>query len=207
MRRRIPLLVAAASAAALALAPAWGDSGGRTAQSESFFASGNASAHWDNTQADADSDGWSQVYGVQDAISYAGTTLHHVEGRPAPTNSPSYWFKSDAAHEGTPSLGYPALVIEFADGGNIQLRPLTWHSTWTEEGVDNSKDWDDYGGTCGFLYGQDYQTVRACHGDSLVTAAFLVVQNPSAPYQIWIDQVQYDGKTISKPSDNNNSGS
>jgi len=205
MRRRVPLLVAATSAAALAIAPAWGASGGRTAQSESFFASGNAAAHWDNSQSDSDGDGWAQVYDVQDATSYAGTTLHHVEGQPAPTNSPSYWYKSDSAHSGLPSAGSPRLVIVFADGGNIQLRPLFWSSGWTEEGGDQSKDWDNNGGTCGFEYEQDYQTVRACHGDSLVTAAFIVTDAPYAPYKLWIDQVQYDGKTISQPSDNNNS--
>jgi hypothetical protein len=204
MRRRIPMLVAATSAAALAIAPAWGASG-RTAQSESFFASGNAAAHWDNSQADSDGDGWSQTYEVQDASSFAGTTLHHVEGRPAPQNSPSYWFKSDAAHNGFASAGAPRLVVEFADGGNIELRPLTWSSSWTEEGADQSKDWDNNGGTCGFEFEQDYQTVRACHGDSLVTAAFIVTDAPYGPYQLWIDQVQYDDTTISQPSDNSNS--
>ena len=98
-------------------------------------------------------------------------------------------------------------MIVFADGGNIQLRPLTWSSNWTEEGGDQSKDWDSNGGTCGFQYEQDYQTVRDCHAGSLVTAAFIVTDAPYAPYKLWIDQVQYDGKTISQPSDNNNSGS
>src|SRR3954465_5287878 len=120
MRRRIPLLVAVTSAAALAIAPAWGASGGRTAQSESFFASGNAAAHWDNSQTDSDGDNWSQVYDVQDATSYAGTTLHHVEGRPAPAAPPSFDFKT--SQDGNPALGSPRLVIVFADGGNIQLR-------------------------------------------------------------------------------------
>jgi len=203
MRRRLPLLIAVTSAAALAIAPAWGSSGGRTAQSESFFAYGNASAHWDNSQ-DADDDGFSQVYEVNDATSYAGTTLHHVEGLPAPADPPSFDFKT--SQDGNPSVGSPRLVIVFADGGNIQLRPLFWDSSWTHEDG-NSNDWDNYGGTCGFRYERSYEEVKACHPDQLVTAAFIVTDAPYAPYKVWIDNVQYDGKTISQPSDNNNSGS
>src|SRR5437764_15477434 len=93
MRRRVPVLVAVTSAAALAIAPAWGASSGRTAQSESFFASGNAAAHWDNSQSN-DGDRFSQEYEINDATSYAGTTLHHVEGLPAPATAPSFDYKA-----------------------------------------------------------------------------------------------------------------
>jgi hypothetical protein len=148
------MLVAATSAAALAIAPAWGASGGRTAQSESFFATGNAAAHWDNSTSN-DNDPFS-----------------------------------------------PRLVIVFADGGNIQLRPLFWNSSWTHEDG-NSNDWDDVGGTCGALYEQSYDAVKACHPDQQVTAAYIVTDAPYAPYKMWIDNVQYGGKTISQPSDNN----
>src|SRR4051812_8490240 len=213
MRRRIPLLVAVTSAAALAIAPAWGASGGRTAQSESFFASGNAAAHWDNTQS-ADDDPFSQLYEVNDASSYAGTTLHHVEGLPAPANAPSFDFKADRvspAYTGTG--GSPRLVIVFSDGGNINLRPLEWTGDWQHEGGDSgptASDWDNVGGSCIGGYEEDYQTVRHCHDGAVVTAAFMVTDSfwrILSPYKNWVDNIQYAGTTISQPSDNNNSGS
>ena len=207
--RRSVIAVAAASAATLAFAPAWG--AGRTAQSESFFASGNASAHWDNSQS-ADDDSFSQVYEVNDASSYAGARLHHVEGLPAPANAPSFDFKADRpspADIGTG--GSPRLVIVFSDGGNINLRPLMWTGDWQHEGGDSgptASDWDNVGGTCGSEYEQDYQTVKNCHDGALVTAAFMVTDSfwkILSPYKNWVDNVQYDGKTISQPSDNSNS--
>ena len=41
---------------------------------------------------------------------------------------------------------------------------------------------------------------------ALVTAAFIVSDSGwlNAPYKNWIDNIQYDGKTISQPSDNAN---
>jgi hypothetical protein len=209
MRRRIPLLVAATSAAALAIAPAWGASGGRTAQSESFFASGNAAAHWDNTQS-ADANRFSQVYVVNDATSYAGTALHHVEGQPAPADSPTFSFKAD--RQGA-SGGSPRLVMVFGDPttgatiGNIALTPDQWDTSWQDVTDGN---WDVTGGTCGYKYHDQYDDAVACMGASVVTSAFMVTDSgwlyPTG-YTNWVDKIQYGGKTISQPSDNNNSGS
>ena len=110
--RRSVIAVAAVSAATLAFAPSWG--AGRTAQSESFFASGNAAAHWDNTEPDSDSDGWSQIYDVQDATSYAGTTLHHVEGLPAPATPPSSWKTAPGACGTPPAPAGPSTKADRA---------------------------------------------------------------------------------------------
>ena len=202
---RSVIAVAAASAATLAFAPAWG--AGRTAQSESFFASGNASAHWDNSQS-ADSDPFSQEYEVNDATATAGTTLHHVEGRPAPEAEPTFDFKADRSG---PSGGSPRLVMIFGDPatgttvGNIALTPDTVDTTWQHA---QGNEWVVNGGSCGFVYHDNYQHAVGCMGDSVVTAAFLVSDSgwlyPTG-YKNWVDNVQYDGKTISKPSDNNNS--
>jgi hypothetical protein len=51
-----------------------------------------------------------------------------------------------------------------------------------------------------------YVTVKACHAGAAVTAAFIVSDSGwlGAPYKNWIDNIQYDGKTISQPSDNSN---
>lgn len=210
MRRRVPLLVAVTSAAALAIAPAWGASGGRTAQSESFFASGNASAHWDNSQS-ADANRFSQVYVVGDATSYAGTTLHHVENQPPPPTSPSFAYKADRSG---PSGGSPRLVMVFGDPatgatvGDIELTPDNWDTNWQPAG---DGEWSVHGGTCGFTYHDNYDHAVGCMGDgALVTSAFIVTDSgwlyPTG-YTNWVDTVQYGGKTISQPSDNNNSGS
>src|SRR4051812_27038257 len=174
MRRRIPLLVAVTSAAALAIAPAWGASGGRTAQSESFFASGNAAAHWDNSQS-ADGDRFSQEYEINDATSYAGTTLHHVEGLPAPAMAPSFDYKADRSG---PSGGSPRLVMVFgdpADGttvGNIALTPDNWNAGWQHA---QDGQWDVTGGVCLFRYHDNYQDAVSCMGaGTVVVSAFLV---------------------------------
>jgi hypothetical protein len=207
--KALAVTVAGTAAAALAIAPAWGSGSGRTTQSESFFASGNASAHWDNTQS-SDANRFSQRYTVNDATSYAGTTLHHVEGQPAPANSPTFSFKASQAG---PSGGSPRLVMVFGDPttgatvGNIALTPDNWDTNWQAVG-DGS--WAVNGGTCGFKYHDQYDDAVACMGDAVVTNAFMVTDSgwlyPTG-YTNWVDQIQYGGKTISQPSDNNNSGS
>ena len=208
LSRRSVVAIAAASAATLAFTPSWG--AGRTAQSESFFASGNASAHWDNTQS-SDADRFSQRYTVNDATSYAGTTLHHVEGQPPPPNSPTFAYKADRSGS---SGGSPRLVMIFGDPatgatvGNIALTPDNWDTNWQTA---SDGQWAVVGGTCGFQYHDQYNDAVACMGPgAIVTSAFLVTDSgwlyPSG-YTNWVDAVQYGGKTISQPSDNNNSGS
>src|SRR5437868_14493997 len=99
----------------------------------------------------------------------------------------------------------------FSDGGNINLRPLTWEQDkWISEGTGNTSDpdfatnWDNNGGTCGFQYEQTYDAALACHAGQSVTAALIVSDSGwlEAPYTNWIEHIQYDGKTISQPSDN-----
>jgi hypothetical protein len=209
MRRRVPVLVAVTSAAALAIAPAWGASGGRTAQSESFFASGNAAAHWDNSQSN-DSDRFSQEYEVNDATSYAGTTLHHVEGLPAPSKSPSFDFKADRSG---PAGGAPRLVMVFSDPatgqsvGDIELTPDMWSQDWQH--MDDGS-WSVHGGSCGFTYHDQYDHAVGCMGGGTVVSSAFIVSDVGwlypTGYKNWVDNVQYNGKTISQPSDNNNSG-
>jgi len=212
MSRRVTLAIAATAAATtvVAVAPAWGSDSGRTAQSESFFASGNASAHWDNTQS-ADTNRFSERYDVNDATSYAGTTLHHVENQPPPASSPTFEFK--ASQSGS-SGGSPRLVMVFGDPttgatvGDIELTPDNWDTSWQPVG---DGQWSVHGGTCGFTYHDNYQHAVGCMGaGTLVTSAFIVTDSgwlyPTG-YTNWVDEVQYGGKTISQPSDNNNSGS
>lgn len=206
-------MLAAGIVLMFALTPA---SAGRSKPSVSFFAGAypagsvaNGSAHWTNTQSN-DGDGFSMEIDVPQGVgtpnyysSYGGITLHHVAGSPAPATEPSFDFMSTV---GGSSGGSPRLVIRFSDGGSINLRPLSWTAnTWTtEDGASN--DWDNNGGSCGFLYEKSYATVLACHADTTVTSAYIVSDSgwlyPSSGYVQYIDNLQYDGYTISQPSDN-----
>ena len=201
------LLVAGAAAGVMAfsaLAPASAE--GRTAPSISFFAGGNGSAHWSHVDASTDSDGFSielDVPGVSPP-DFSGATLQHQAGTTAPTVAPSFDFMSTVTGA---SGGSPRLVIVFSDGGNINLRPLAWaNDIWTHEDG-NGTDWDNSGGTCGFRYEQTYAVVTACHAGTTVTAAFVVSDSgwlyPTG-YVNFIDNIQYNGVTLSAPSDNAN---
>ncbi len=175
----------------------------------------NGSAHWTNAMSN-DTDPFSVEIEVPEGgtpangfSSFAGINFHHVPAV-APATPPSFDFKADRSGA---SGGSPRLVILFNDGGNINLRPLTWvQDRWTSEGPGPTPDplaatnWDNSGGRCGFLYEMTYVTVKACHAGAAVTAAFIVSDSGwlGAPYKNWIDNIQYDGKTISQPSDNSN---
>jgi hypothetical protein len=205
-------------AAAEAAAPP--NPSGRQTISVSFFVGhvgpvGNGSAHWTNGDSN-DSDRFSMELEIPEGgtpadgfSSFAGINFHHVPPV-APANAPSFDFKADRTG---PSGGSPRLVILFSDGGNINLRPLEWvQDKWISEGPGDTPDaaaetnWDNNGGTCGFLFEQKYQTVLACHAAAIVTGAFIVSDSGwlEALYTNWIDNIQYDGKTISQPSDNGN---
>jgi hypothetical protein len=189
---------------------------GRTSVSVSFFAGAdgpvaNGSAHWTRTQSN-DADPFSVQIDVPEGTgapnfysSYGGIDFHHVAGSAAPATPPSFDFKSTVSGS---SGGSPRLVINFSDGGSINLRPLSWTANaWTTESG-SSTDWDNSGGTCGFQYEQSYSTVVACHPGATITSAYIVSDSgwlyPSG-YQNYIDNISYNGTTISQPSDNSNS--
>lgn len=176
---------------------------GRTAPSVSFFHGGAGSAHW-TQDASNDTDPFSMRLDVPDSASYAGIDLQHVDGQPAPVTAPSFDFQSSTAG---PSGGSPRLQINFSDGGSVDLRPLAWTAnSWTTENG-NSTDWDNNGGTCGYLYENPYSVVSACHAGATVTSAYVVTDSgwlyPTG-YANDIDNIQYGGTTISQPSDNGN---
>ncbi|MFN2545960.1 MAG: hypothetical protein ABR567_00855 [Myxococcales bacterium] len=194
---------------------------GRQSISVSFFAGhigpvSSGSAHWTQTDSN-DSDPFSVEIDVPEGgtpangfSSFAGINFHHVPAQPPP-NAPSFDFKANRSGD---SGGSPRLVMVFSEGGNINLRPLTWvQNTWISEGGPDptpdplaATNWDNVGGTCGFRFEQTYQAALACHAGTTVTAAFIVSDSGwlNAPYQNWIDNIQYGGRTISQPSDNTN---
>jgi hypothetical protein len=198
------------------------DPTGRQTISVSFFVGrigpvSNGSAHWTNTESN-DSDPFSVEIDIPQGgtpangfSSFAGINFHHVPAL-APNNPPAFDFMADKT---AASGGSPRLVMIFSDGGNINLRPLAWiQDTWISEGTGNptpdplaATNWDNNGGTCGFLFEQTYATVKACHAAATVTAAFIVSDSGwlNAPYTNWIDNIQYNDQTISQPPDNSNS--
>jgi hypothetical protein len=190
---------AAAAAVTVAVGGAPAFAGSHPSHSVSFFHGGAGSAGWSKDTSN-DADPYSIKLVVPDATSYAGASLHNVAGRPAPAAAPSFDFRSTV---GGPSGGSPRLVIAFSDGGNINLRPLTWvANTWTHEDG-NSTDWDNKGGTAGCpSYEQTYATLVACHPGATVTSVIVVSDSgflyPSG-YTNYIDNISYDGTVITRP--------
>ncbi|MGH3306050.1 MAG: hypothetical protein ACRDOX_00060 [Nocardioides sp.] len=205
IRHLIAILAATAAAVSVGTLPA--DAAARTAPSVSFFQGGEGKAHWSHDESTSD-DRFSMKLEVPffnlatDPVNYAGIDLHHVEGQPAPEEAPSFDFYSTASG---PSLGSPRLHINFSDGGSADLRPLAWvQDIWTTVDGDGT-NWDNNGGPCGFQFGTTYAAVVACHPGTTVTSAYVVSDSgygyPEG-YVHYIDNLQYDGVTISQPSDN-----
>jgi hypothetical protein len=102
---------------------------GRTSVSVSFFAGAdgavaNGSAHSTRTQSN-DTDPFSVQIDVPEGTgapsfysSYGGIDFHHVAGSTAPATPSSFDFRSTVSG---PSGGSPRLVINFSDGGSIDL--------------------------------------------------------------------------------------
>lgn len=118
-------------------------------------------------------------YGLVTSSNGAGTTYGGIELRHGPTSLASITaakFDFNPNQTGS-SGGSPRLVFGLTDGGNIQLRPLQWAANaWaTEDGFGaNPSDWDNYGGTCGFVYETTWTIAAACHAGATITSIFLV---------------------------------
>lgn len=175
--------------------------------SESFFSGGaDASAGWVAfTPAPPGSgEDASIALEVNSPDGYAGVEISGV-GTAAPATPPSFAFRSNATNAG--SGGSPRLVIGFDDGGNMQLRPLSWTAdTWvTIDGAitDSTQGWDNAGGSCGFLYNTTYATALGCHSGANVTSLFVVSDSGwlhAGGYIHYIDDISYDGTTVSYPT-------
>ena len=196
--------IAAATAAAISVSAVPADASARNDISVSFFQGAEGNAHWSQDETFSD-DKFSMELDVPGGLNYAGIDLHHEEGRPAPAAAPSFDFNSTVSGF---SGGSPRLHINFSDGGSVDLRPVLWaQDTWTHVGGGDD-NWDSNGGTCGFRYQATYQEVLACHPATTVTSAYVVSDSgwmhPEG-YVNYIDNLQYDGTTISQPSDNRRS--
>jgi len=205
------IAIVAATAAAVSVGSLPADAAARTEPSVSFFQGAEGKAHWSVEQSNGD-DKHSMKLEVPyfdlatEPVNFAGIDLHHEEGRTAPEEAPSFdFYSSDTG----PSLGSPRLVIRFSNGGRAELRPLAWvQDTWTTVDGDGP-NWDINGGTCGFRFAATYAEVLACHAGATVTSAFVVSDSgyayPPEGYVHYIDNLQYDDTTISRPGDNGRS--
>ncbi len=203
LRRALVFVASAALVLAVASAPA---QAARTGTNLSLFGGGNGSASWTPAVSN-DADPFSvQLSAPGPALSgFAGITIHF----PAPIAlaslpEPSFDFMADVS---SASGGSPRMVLAVNDNGVTSypnLRPLSWTAgVWANPA--GGVNWDNQGGTCGFLYAQTYTAIKACHSTGMVTAAFIVTDSDwlISPYTNYIDNVQFNGCMISKPSDNN----
>ena len=201
--RRLSVLMASLLVAGLVLsqtpAPA--------AVSEKFFSGGTGTAGW--VTYTPPPPGATETLSIalyvngsnaSDYDDYAGVKIKGV-GSSAPSVSPSFRFLSDTASGS--SGGSPRLRILFSDGGAIDVRPLSWAlNTWTTVPT-SSTDYDNYGGTCGFLYGPTYATALSCHTGATVTQVHVVTDSGwlvNGGYTHYIDDIKYGSDTLSYPS-------
>lgn len=176
---------------------------GNAAPTLSFFSGGGgAHAGWLHSYDQPPGDTDQQVMQIHDtaaATGYAGVLVHHVYGIPtASFPSSTFDFKSNLTSPS--SLGYPRLVIQFSDGGNASLRPLTWQQTWSTV---TDPNWDNNAGGCGFLYETTWNAIQACHAGTFVTNAYITT-DPGIDVTFLIDNLTVDGKTFSRAADNGN---
>jgi hypothetical protein len=166
----------------------------RTKIGVSFFKGGNGSAHWSKTHSTGP-DAFSMRLDVPDGSSYAGISLHHVSDT-LPDSEPGFVFYET----GTVSGGSPRLVIASTDACYaVEYAYPETADTWNP-----ASQWDLMG-TCGFVYNATWAGVRSAFASRTVAAVYMVDDTfqPSG-HTSWIDELQYDGQTISEPSDNHN---
>jgi hypothetical protein len=204
MFKKILLVITVlAVALGLASAPAALAAGTPTAPEITFFSGGTGIAQWATTTpappgATDDESMQLQVQATagDDYNDYAGVKFSGLEGAP-PATAPSFSYLSNRAGG---SGGSPRLVMSFSDGGSADLRPLTLTAgSWVDQSG-SGNDWDNNGGSCGFLYETTYAAVLGCHAGATVTAVRIINDSgwAFAPnvLDLRIDNVNYGAATI-----------
>jgi hypothetical protein len=188
--------------------PAAAADNGNAGPTLSFYSGGQgAQAHWQHDRNDSPDDDNLQDIKIRTTTSprgFAGVLVHHVEGTPveAYPNSRFEVKTNGVAPSGVSSLGSPRLVIQFSDGGRAELRPLLLFPEWQTV---QDPDWDNNGGTCGFLYETTWNVIQGCHAGAVVTNAYIATDPYGFTY--YIDNLETAGKTWSQAADNGNGGS
>lgn len=159
----------------------------------SFSTGGTGVAMWVTGQdAPGETDNQAIELSAPDGSSFGVANIMGVPAT-APSTPPSFWFKSlETGNSG----GSPRLHIDFTDGGSMELRPLTLTANaWTfEDGTSN--DWDNNGGTCGFVYEHSYANDLACHTGATVSDVVMIVDqfgNFPGGLTVFVDDITYDG--------------
>lgn len=187
MSGRLAISALSVLAFAIAVPASFADKGQAPAKL-SFFSGGHgAHAHWQKK---------ARVIEIATTTEgYAGVDVKHVEGTPT-EEYPGSSFDVKSDFDGA-SLGSPRLVVRFSDGGRAELRPLANSTSWETVGDGN---WDNNGGTCGFVYQTNWANVQSCHVGTTVTSVFMVAD----PYghTHWIDNLDTAGRLFSGPKDN-----
>ena len=104
------------------------------------------------------------------------------------------------------SGGSPRMVVQFSDGGSGDLRPLTWAAnTWTHLDGMTGTNWDNNGGTCGFVYETTWTTVMGCHTGATITSIFVVNDSgwlyPSTGEKVILDNITVNKIIATGPAD------
>lgn len=177
----------------------------RTKPNISFFVGGNGNASWQAGESHGGEDNMAVALTVpgNSPPDYAGIFFNRAGGS-APVNEPSFWLKSSVI---SASGGSPRLVLFWSDGGSSQLRPLVWTGDWQQVGAGSAiNDWDNNGGSCGFLYATTYATTVGCHTSAFVVSTFIVTDSGwlIQPYVHFIDDISLYGHTFASPKDNAN---
>ncbi len=99
------------------------------------------------------------------------------------------------------------MVIQFSDGGDGELRPVTWTAnTWTHLDGMVGNNWDNNGGSCGYVYGTTWTAVKACHSGATITAIYVVNDSgwlyPSTGEQVTLDNITVNNITATGPNNN-----
>lgn len=103
------------------------------------------------------------------------------------------------------SGGSPRMVVQFSDGGDGELRPLTLAPGWSTVDGMSGNNWDANGGTCGFAYGTDWAGVQACHAGASITSVFVVNDSGwlyTVGEQITLDDVTVNSAVATGPGNN-----
>ena len=138
------------------------------------------------------------------AGTYGGIELNNPPSDPNSITALSYDFK---ANQTGASGGSPRLVIQFSDGGDASLRPVAWVAgVWMHENGMTSTDWDNRGGTCGFVYETTWAAIKACHVGATITAIFAVNDSgwvyPATGEQVVLDNITVNDQVASGPGKN-----
>lgn len=156
-------------------------------------------AHW--VKGAGSDGGYGLVTTSVPSGTYGGIQLSNPPADPNAITALSYDFKPNQTGG---SGGSPRLVVQFSDGGDGSLRPLAWVAgTWMHEDGMVSTDWDNRGGTCGFVYETTWAAIKACHAGATITGIFAVNDSgwlyPPAGEEVVLDNVTVNDQVASGP--------